>query len=235
MAKAAKTARAPRRKPAAQGQPDDLSITGEAIELWPMEDLSVSPRNPRAHSPEQVAQLAASMREYGWTIPLLVDEGGEIIAGAGRFTAAKQMGWAEAKVIVARGWSDERKAAYRILDNRLAENSSWDRDLLTLELAALEKAGEPIDTLGFTPAQLQEYLAGLDSRGGFLSDLAAGAGPQSTRAASKEGATTVALTFQLVPAERDAVIAFLAGHRDRWGLRNTAEALVRLAKEELVA
>jgi|ERR1039458_2238729 ParB-like chromosome segregation protein Spo0J len=76
--------------------------------------------NPREHPPEQIEQIAASMREFGWTIPVLLDELGEIIAGHGRVLAAPPLGWTEAQVTIARGWSEAQKCAYHIAEPFLA-------------------------------------------------------------------------------------------------------------------
>src|SRR5690242_8004461 len=83
-------------------------------------------RNPRKHSREQLHQIAAAIQEWGWTMPVLVDEDNGIIAGHGRVEGAKLIGVTTVPVIVARGWSDEQKRAYVIADNRLSETSTWD-------------------------------------------------------------------------------------------------------------
>ena len=96
-------------------------------------------RNARTHSEEQVAQIAASIREWGWTMPVLVDERDEIIAGHGRVLAAQRLGLNTIPVMVARGWTDAQKRAYVIADNKLTLNAGWDAALLTLELGDLKE------------------------------------------------------------------------------------------------
>jgi ParB-like chromosome segregation protein Spo0J len=91
-------------------------------------------RNARTHSPEQVDQIAASIREWGWTVPVLIDEQGGIIAGHGRVLAAQKLAIAEIPVMVAAGWSEAQKRAYVLADNKLALNAGWDNDLLKIEL-----------------------------------------------------------------------------------------------------
>jgi ParB-like chromosome segregation protein Spo0J len=81
------------------------------VERWPIARLVPYARNARTHSDAQVAQLAASIREWGWTVPVLVDEAGMLIAGHGRILAARQLGLVEAPVMVARGWSEAQKRA----------------------------------------------------------------------------------------------------------------------------
>jgi ParB-like chromosome segregation protein Spo0J len=207
------------------GKPSDMP---EKIEKWPLEDLVPYARNARRHSDLQVDQLAKSITEFGWTIPVLVDEGGEIIAGHGRVLAAQKLGLPDAPVIVARGWTDERKRAYRIADNKLAENSEWDRELLALDLAALEDAGESLGSLGFAADELQALLSASPQRGGFLDDVAAEDVEETIRAQTN-GA--VVLRFHLDPAQRDEVVYWLNAARDRLKLNTAAEALVALARE----
>src|SRR5258708_5919331 len=89
----------------------------DAIERRPLADLVPYARNARTHSDEQIAQLAASITEWGWTMPVLVDEGGMIIAGHGRVLAAARLGIGEVPVMVARDWSDVQKQAYVLADN----------------------------------------------------------------------------------------------------------------------
>jgi ParB-like chromosome segregation protein Spo0J len=100
------------------------------VERRPIEALVPYARNARTHSPEQVAQIAASLREWGWTMPVLVDDEGTILAGHGRILAARQLGFPDIPVVVARGWSDAKRRAYIIADNKLAENAGWDCRLL---------------------------------------------------------------------------------------------------------
>ena len=96
--------------------------------------------NARMHSAEQIDQIAASIREWGWTVPVLVDEADGIIAGHGRVLAAHKLGIAEIPVMVAAGWTAAQKRAYVLADNKLALNAGWDEELLTIELAELKPA-----------------------------------------------------------------------------------------------
>ena len=135
------------------------------VERRPISALKPAKNNARTHSPEQVAQIAASIREWGWTQPVLVDAEGGVIAGHGRLLAAQSLGIAEVPVIVATGWSSAQKRAYLLADNQLALNAGWDRDLLRVELGEL--AGLSFDTglLGFDAAFLAELKA--DGRDGL--------------------------------------------------------------------
>lgn len=113
-------------------------------------------RNARTHSDAQVAQIAASMKEWGWTNPILVDETGGIIAGHGRVLAARKLGYAEAPVMVAEGWSEAQKAAYVIADNKIALNADWDIGLLKTEFAGLAEWDFDLSLTGFGVDEIAE-------------------------------------------------------------------------------
>jgi ParB-like chromosome segregation protein Spo0J len=124
------------------------------VELRAIETLIPYARNSRTHSPEQVAQIAASITEWGWTTPVLIDEAGMIIAGHGRVLAARKLGLTDVPVVVATDWSDTQKRAYVIADNKLALNAGWDNELLTVELADLRDTGFDVDLTGFGIGEL---------------------------------------------------------------------------------
>ncbi|MGF6978971.1 hypothetical protein QFZ94_007486 [Paraburkholderia sp. JPY465] len=129
---------------------------------WPIGRIRESSRNPRTHSDEQIEQIAESMRRFGWTFPVLVDESGELIAGHGRYRAALLLGFTDTRVMVARGWSEAKIRAYRILDNKLALNGGWDSALLSEELAALANDSFPIEVLGFSDTDMARLLDDTD-------------------------------------------------------------------------
>jgi DNA modification methylase len=130
------------------------------IEQRPVEALIPFARNARTHSDAQVAQIAASIVEFGWTNPILVDGASGIIAGHGRLLAARQLGLAKVPVIELAHLTPAQKRAYVIADNRLAENAGWDEELLRLELEELRDADFDLDLLGFTDDELDELLDG---------------------------------------------------------------------------
>ncbi len=124
------------------------------IEQVKLTQLTPYARNSRSHSPEQINQIAASIREFGFTNPVLIDQNGEIIAGHGRVLAARQLGLAAAPCIRLSHLSPTQKRAYIIADNKLAENSEWSEDLLNKELAELRELDFDIDLLGFEELEL---------------------------------------------------------------------------------
>jgi ParB-like chromosome segregation protein Spo0J len=100
----------------------------DRVELWPIETLIPYANNPRLHSAADIERIAASILTWGWANPVLVDEQGVLIAGHGRVAAAARLGLRSIPVIIARGWSEEEKQAYRLADNELAARGSWDPD-----------------------------------------------------------------------------------------------------------
>jgi hypothetical protein len=100
------------------------------------------------------------MRQFGFTIPILVDEDGRIIAGHARLAAAQQLTLPEVPVIVARGWSEAEKKAYTLADNALTLNASWNDDLLVLEMQDLHNMGADLTLTGFSPFEIEQFLKG---------------------------------------------------------------------------
>jgi DNA modification methylase len=133
---------------------------------WPADNISRKTvkslipyaRNARTHSDAQVAQIAASIKEWGWTNPILVDPEGGIIAGHGRVMAARQLKIEEVPVMVANGWTDAQKKAYILADNQLGLNAGWDMSLLAVEICDLADAGFNLDLIGFDEKILGDLL-----------------------------------------------------------------------------
>ena len=133
------------------------------IEMWPLERLTPYARNARTHSDAQIAQIAASIVEFGFTNPILVGGDGTIIAGHGRLMAAQRLELAEVPVVVLGHLSDAQRRALVIADNKIAENAGWDEELLKSELAALKLEAFDLEVIGFTG---EELAALLDDLGG---------------------------------------------------------------------
>ena len=131
----------------------------DRIEVWPVDKLVPYDKNPRTHSTEQVNQIAASIAEFGFLNPILVDTAAGIIAGHGRLQAAKQLGLAQVPVVVLDHLTDAQKRAYVIADNKLALNAGWDDDLLRAEMAALAAEDFDLPVIGFSDEELAGILA----------------------------------------------------------------------------
>lgn len=152
-------------------EPQREAPAAKAARRWPAEEIVRMPieslipyaRNARKHSAEQVAQIAASMKEWGWTNPVLIDEGGTLIAGHGRVLAARKLGIDSIPCMIARGWNESQKRAYVLADNQLALNAEWDNDLLKVEIEELKLDGFDLDLMGF--GNLDEIL-GVEDDGG---------------------------------------------------------------------
>jgi DNA modification methylase len=128
------------------------------IEQWPVDRLLPYIRNARTHSDEQVAQVAASIVEFGWTNPILVGADGVIIAGHARLAAARKLRMAEVPVIVLDHLSETQRRALVLADNRLALSAGWDEQMLRVELDALQDDGFDLDLVGFSDEELEEIL-----------------------------------------------------------------------------
>ena len=131
----------------------------KTLETLSVETLIPYARNSRTHSDAQVAQIAASIKEFGFTNPVLIDQGGGIIAGHGRVLAARKLGMSEVPCIRLGHLSEAQKRAYVIADNRLALNAGWDAEMLKVEFAELKELGFDLDLTGFSPEEIDELLA----------------------------------------------------------------------------
>jgi ParB-like chromosome segregation protein Spo0J len=136
-----------------------LTALADRIELWPIDRLRPYERNPRTHSEAQVDQIAASMVEFGWTNPILMDEGAGILAGHGRLLAARKLGLAEVPVIRFEHLSEAQKRAYIVDDNQIALQAGWDDALLAEELAWLRDERFDLNLVGFDATELERLLA----------------------------------------------------------------------------
>ena len=147
----------------------DAEAMENTVTEWPADrvermrtaDLVPYARNARTHTKEQVAELANSITEWGWTMPILVDEEGGIIAGHGRILAAEKLGLEEVPGMTAVGWTEAQKRAYVLADNQLALNAGWDYELAAAEIDDLKDFGFDVELLGFVdPHNLLDTPAG---------------------------------------------------------------------------
>jgi len=157
-------ARKPKKQAKASRRPNVGHVSAvslPAAENWSVDRLVAYERNARTHSELQVAQIAASIAEFGWTNPVLIGRDGKIIAGHGRVLAAKQLGLSEVPVLVLDHLSSAQRRAYVIADNKLALNAGWDDELLATELRDLGELGYDLDLTGFESSEVDKLLATL--------------------------------------------------------------------------
>jgi DNA modification methylase len=147
-----------------------LQWTAKHIEQWAIDKLTPYARNPRTHSDAQVAQIAASIAEFGFNNPILVDTHAGIIAGHGRLLAARKLQLEHVPVIVLDHLTESQKRAFILVDNKLAENAGWDEDLLGCELAALEEEDFNLDLIGFDDQELARLLADQEAASGLTDE-----------------------------------------------------------------
>jgi DNA modification methylase len=132
---------------------------GLAVAYWPIERMVPYARNARSHSEAQVAEIAGSIRAFGFVNPILVGEEGDIVAGHGRLAAARMLGLKQVPVIVLRGLSEVQRRQLVLADNRIAQNAGWDLEMLALELKDLSALGADLSLLGFDEKELEAALA----------------------------------------------------------------------------
>ncbi len=140
------------------------------IEQWLIDRLIPYARNSRTHSDEQIAQVAASIVEFGWTSPILVGANGVIIAGHARLLAARKLKMAEVPVIVLGHLTEAQRRALVLADNKLALNAGWDEEMLRVELQDLEVNGFNLDLIGFSAEELEIILADPEGTNEGLTD-----------------------------------------------------------------
>jgi len=142
--------------------------SAQAIEHWPVDRLVPYTRNARTHSSEQISQIAASIQEFGFTNPILVDKKDGIIAGHGRLMAAKDLGMTQVPVVVLDHLTPDQQRAYVLADNKLALNAGWDVDMLASEIEELQAVEFDLSLLGWSADELK----GL-AEDGWASDIEA--------------------------------------------------------------
>ena len=132
---------------------------GLSIEYWPLDRLVPYGRNARTHSEAQIAEIAGSIRTFGFTNPILASPGGDVIAGHGRLAAARSLAMEDVPVIVLDGLSEPERRQLVLADNRIALNAGWDTEMLHLELKDLSDLGADLSSLGFSDIELATALS----------------------------------------------------------------------------
>lgn len=172
-----------------------LPGTAKRIEIWPVDRLKPYENNARVHPPEQVTRIAASMLEFGFTKPILVDTHDGIIAGHGALLAAVSIGLADVPVIVLDHLTDAQRRAYILADNKLPELAGWDEALLASELLALRDNGFDLDLTGFDEEELAELLEDVDPE-----DIEPGEGENPAESSEAR------IVVRCLPLDKDDVI-----------------------------
>jgi len=155
-----------------------MNWPADKVERRQVASLIPYARNSRTHSDAQVAQIAASIKEWGWTQPVLIEPDGGIIAGHGRVMAAQKLGLAEVPCMVAEGWSEAQKRAYVIADNKLALNADWDMDALKIEMQEIDGLKFDLTLTGFDVGEMAalfdepDFAPGTEDDQGKLDELA---------------------------------------------------------------
>lgn len=212
-------------------------MTGEAnpkVQMLLVADLKPSPDNARTHSAAQVEQIAALIREYGFTVPVLVTDDLELIAGHGRVEAAKTLGLKRVPGFKLSHLTPAQARALRIADNKVAANSGWDALALDAQIDLLRDDGADLDLLGFTDDELGRIKDDADTlRLGAKDDGDAGGGDGSegTGDGDREGREYVTFAVNVLPDERDAVLAAIRVAKERHGTNHSGEALAALCGE----
>ena len=179
-------------------QKQDLKVVYRAVS-----ELIPYARNARTHSDEQVARIAASIKEFGWTNPILIDGESGIIAGHGRVLAARKLGLEKVPTIELSGLTEEQKRAYILADNRLALDAGWDEEMLKLEFAELEKEGFELSKTGFSDEEIREMMADLDHEVDGVEDLETPEPPKNPK--TKRGEVWILGTHRLMCGDSTSV------------------------------
>lgn len=145
----------------------------DQLERRPISELVPYARNARTHSDAQIAQLRASIREFGFINPVLIDAAGNIIAGHGRVLAAQAEGMTEVPCVLVEHLSDAQRRAYILADNRLAEMSGWDGEMLAVELGEIQTSGLDLELTGFDSAALDMVASSSDADKAFADGMRA--------------------------------------------------------------
>ena len=139
-----------------------MSDPASKVESYQIESLVPYDRNPRMHPDSQIEQLVNSIKQWGWTVPILIDDARNVIAGHGRLEAAKRLGMEAVPCVVASGWTEDQRRAYVIADNKLSENSAWDDGAFFNELRILSESDFDLSLMGIEDFQGIDFEPNLE-------------------------------------------------------------------------
>lgn len=146
------------------------SIIQNEVKLTPIEEIKPNPRNAREHSSEQIAQIARSIEEFGFTSLIVVDEAGMILAGHGKWLAARQLNMTHVPTRMVGGLTETQKNLYLIADNQIGLNSSWDQELLHKAIEELEREAADLNRAGLSVQEIDRALADLAPEQGWTEE-----------------------------------------------------------------
>lgn len=197
------------------------------IVMQPPAKLIPHPHNSRQHSEEQVQQVMNSMRHWGFTIPVLVDESNTIIAGHCRVRAAEGLELDQIPTMVARGWSQEQVRAYIIADNRLSELGTWNPEMLRDEINFLNDADFTLPLLGFDDVQIEAHLNDLDDNLFEISGAeTTNTKPHNTPTKTQEGYAVFSVVLPV--AHRNAVNQTIRAYMEANDIPSMGDAFVKM-------
>ena len=203
--------------------PEAVMTVKGSIRQRNVEDLKPHPKNARVHSDEQVALIMNAITEFGFMVPVVVDEDTTILAGHGRWEAAKKLGMTKIPTIDAKHLTDAQKRAFIIADNKLVERGGWDTAMLSQEVVELNALDVDISLLGLLPDEANSYLSGEHTA--FLGESEEnGEGGQRSSRVNE----FVQLNFTFTSDDRKQVVTYLEHIRQQNNLGTTAEALLRV-------
>jgi hypothetical protein len=209
-----------------------MSNNNPQIEQVNLDLLIPYVNNSRTHSEEQISQIASSIKEFGFTNPVLVDNQNGIIAGHGRVLASKKLGLKTVPCIRLSNLSEAQKKAYIIADNKLALNAGWDNELLKIELTNIEDLGLSKDITGFVPDELKQifYVPQLvEEESVIFNGEERFRAPTPVEFKKEYDASTVRQIILIYDAkDYDAVVDAMAEHADKFGLSNNTEVVNHL-------
>lgn len=197
------------------------------IESIALSALRPYARNSRTHSQAQIKKIAAALREFGFLNPIVIDADNTILAGHARLEAAKIEGMTAVPCIRASHLSEAQRRAFVIADNRLAEDSGWDADLLREEMAFLSSDSFDMSVLGFEAAQLDAYMGALDEQPFTVPEGHASAPGAPTATKTQNGYAAFTVVFPV--EDRKALTAAIKEHQTKHRLPDVASALLHMA------
>jgi ParB-like chromosome segregation protein Spo0J len=200
------------------------------VEYKPIKQLLPYARNARRHSDKQVQQIAESIKQFGFTSPVLLDGENGILAGHGRVLAALLLNLEQVPCINLKHLNEQQKRAYVIADNKLALNASWDMDLLAEELHALKGLDFPVTMIGFSDDEMSRLADDLDEK--RMAKLAAANNPPSSNNAGvgKDEADYLPLSVMLRADQRELVYRAIRLAKENQQLAHTHDALTFICR-----